>query len=77
MPVFYNVSDSYRLLIMPPSVKNEFTDIAYATKSATQKFDIYLPNEGEAPFPVIITFHGGRFTAGSKGRYVQFRCFRA
>ena len=45
----------------PSSIENKFTDIAYATTSETQKLDIYLPNEGKGPFPVIIAFHGGRF----------------
>jgi len=50
----------------PPNIKNKFTDIAYATKSNTQKLDIYLPNEGKGPFPVIIIFHGGGFWGGDK-----------
>jgi acetyl esterase/lipase len=53
---------------MPSSIKNKFTDIAYATKSETQKLDIYLPNEGQGPLPVIIAFHGGGFTAGNNNR---------
>ena len=54
----------------PPSMKNKFTDIAYATKSETQKLDIYLPNEGKGPFPIIIAFHGGGFYEGNKsGQY--------
>jgi acetyl esterase/lipase len=56
----------------PPSTKNKFTDIAYATKSETQKLDIYLPNEGKDPFPGIITFHGGGFSEGAKsGDYID------
>jgi acetyl esterase/lipase len=51
-----------------PRVKNEFTDIAYATKSKTQKLDVYLPNEGKDPFPTIIAFHGGGFYEGNKSR---------
>jgi acetyl esterase/lipase len=48
------------------NIKNKFTDIAYAPKSETQKLDIYLPDEGNGPFPVIIAIHGGGFFAGSK-----------
>jgi len=55
-------------LSLPASVKNKFTDIAYATKSETQKLDIYLPNEGKGPFPMIIAFHGGGFYEGNKSR---------
>ncbi len=49
-----------------PGVKSKFTDIAYASKSETQKFDIYLPGKGNGPFPVIIAIHGGGFATGSK-----------
>ena len=52
----------------PQSIKNKFTDIAYATKSETQKLDIYLPNGGKGPFPVIKAFHGGGFSEGDKSR---------
>ncbi|SKB36491.1 Acetyl esterase/lipase [Acetoanaerobium noterae] len=45
---------------------NKYVDIAYADKSQTQKLDIYLPNEGEGPFPVIVAIHGGAFKMGSK-----------
>lgn len=42
-----------------------FKDVAYATASATQKLDIYLP-EGDGPFPLIINVHGGGFMMGDK-----------
>jgi acetyl esterase/lipase len=48
------------------NIKNRFNDIAYAEKSGTQKLDIYLPDKGTGPFPVIIAIHGGGFAAGSK-----------
>jgi len=52
-----------------PNVDNitrKWLDIAYAEKSQAQKLDIYLPNEGEGPFPVIISIHGGAFKSGDK-----------
>ena len=55
-------------LSLPVSIKNKFTDIAYANKSETKKLDIYLPNGGKGPFPVIIVFHGGGFSEGDKSR---------
>ncbi|NWJ50424.1 MAG: alpha/beta hydrolase [Bacteroidetes bacterium] len=42
-----------------------YSDVAYATKSATQKLDIYLPL-GEGPFPVVVIIHGGAFMFGDK-----------
>jgi acetyl esterase/lipase len=48
------------------AIKRKWQDIAYATVSAAQKLDIYLPDEGDGPFPVIIHVHGGAFMAGDK-----------
>ncbi|SHH63243.1 alpha/beta hydrolase [Clostridium grantii] len=48
------------------AITNQYLDIAYATVSESQKLDIYLPNEGEEPFPVIIAIHGGAFKMGNR-----------
>ncbi len=42
-----------------------FKDVVYASASATQKLDVYLP-EGSGPFPLIINVHGGGFMMGDK-----------
>ena len=42
-------------------------DVPYASESASQKMDIYLPKEGQGPFPVILAIHGGGFCSGDKG----------
>lgn len=42
------------------------TDIAYADESAAQKLDIYWPKEGEGPYPVIVSIHGGGYCTGDK-----------
>jgi acetyl esterase/lipase len=47
-------------------VKRKYLDIPYATLSPLQKLDIYLPDEGEGPFPVIASIHGGAFMACDK-----------
>jgi acetyl esterase/lipase len=49
------------------NIKRKWLDVAYATKSPAQKLDIYLPDEGEGPFPVILSIHGGAFKSGDKG----------
>lgn len=43
-----------------------FYDVRYASVSAAQKMDIYLP-EGKGPFPVVVLIHGGAFKMGDKG----------
>jgi acetyl esterase/lipase len=47
-------------------VKRKFLDVAYASLSPAQKLDIYLPDEGEGPFPVILSIHGGAFMGCDK-----------
>ncbi len=48
------------------NIKNKFLDIPYASMSEAQKMDIYLPESGDGPFPVILSIHGGGFEAGDK-----------
>jgi acetyl esterase/lipase len=42
-------------------------DIPYALLSPAQKLDIYWPDAGNGPFPVILAIHGGAFRFGDKG----------
>lgn len=47
-------------------INNKWLDIAYATTSLAQRMDIYIPENGNGPFPVIISIHGGAFMMGDK-----------
>ena len=47
-------------------IKRKFLDIPYASMSPTQKLDVYLPDEGDGPFPVIVSIHGGAFMGCDK-----------
>lgn len=47
-------------------VKRKYLDVAYASESPNQCMDIYLPEEGEGPFPVLFHIHGGGFAIGDK-----------
>lgn len=47
-------------------IKNKWQNIPYASLSQSQKLDIYLPDQGDGPFPVIISIHGGAFMMGDK-----------
>ena len=48
-------------------VKRKFLDLSYAgTDNANQTLDLYLPDEGDGPFPLIIFLHGGAFLGGDK-----------
>lgn len=47
-------------------IKRKMFDIAYANTSPAQKLDIYWPEEGNGPFPIIVSIHGGAFMGGDK-----------
>jgi acetyl esterase/lipase len=47
-------------------IKRKWRDVPYASVSPAQKLDIYLPDEGDGPFPVIVSIHGGAFMGGDK-----------
>jgi acetyl esterase/lipase len=55
---------------IPPAktdhIKRKMFDISYADLSPAQKLDIYWPEKGDGPFPVIISIHGGAFMGGDK-----------
>lgn len=65
-------------VIMPPpgsfetpmvdvsTITRKFLDVPYAAQSPNQKLDIYLPGEGDGPFPTLIFVHGGAFLFGNK-----------
>lgn len=52
-------------------IQRKYLDIPYAAQSESQKLDIYLPPEGDGPFPTVIFVHGGAFILGDK-RDTQF-----
>ena len=47
-------------------VKRKYLDIPYADLSPSQKLDVYLPDEGDGPFPAIVSIHGGAFIGCDK-----------
>jgi acetyl esterase/lipase len=50
----------------------EFSNVVYASKSASQKLDIYLPEDGSGSYPVILYVHGGAFLSGDKTKELDF-----
>jgi acetyl esterase/lipase len=47
-------------------IRRKWLDLAYADRSPSQKLDLYLPDEGDGPFPVIVSLHGGAFMGCDK-----------
>lgn len=45
--------------IDPAQFARHFLDVPYADEDPRQVMDIWLPNEGEGPFPLIVFVHGG------------------
>ncbi len=48
------------------SSRQKWLDVPYANASPAEKLDIYLPDQGQGPFPVIVSIHGGAFIFGDK-----------
>lgn len=64
--VFTSVLFAQPALFDMSNIKRKWLDIPYANLSPAEKLDIYLPDEGDGPFPVIISIHGGAFMFGDK-----------
>jgi acetyl esterase/lipase len=64
--LFLIVGQSQPGLADVSGIKNKWLDIPYASVSSAQKLDIYIPESGEGPFPVIVSIHGGAFMFGDK-----------
>lgn len=47
-------------------IRRKWLDVPYAGISPAQQLDIYLPSEGDGPFPVMLHVHGGGFELGDK-----------
>lgn len=47
-------------------IKRKYLDIPYADQSPNQRLDLYLPDEGDDPFPLVVHIHGGGFGMGDK-----------
>jgi acetyl esterase/lipase len=47
-------------------IQRKCLDVPYASISNAQQLDIYLPDEGDGPFPVILHIHGGGFAIMDK-----------
>lgn len=50
-------------------IRRKYLDIPYADGYNRRKLDIYLPNEGEGPFPFIVDIHGGGWYFGDKSEH--------
>jgi len=45
--------------LAPLPEDRRWLDLPYATESAAQSLDLYLPPSGDGPFPLLVWIHGG------------------
>lgn len=50
-------------------IKRKYLNLTYAEGYERRKLDIYLPNEGEGPYPFIVDIHGGGWYFGDKSEH--------
>ena len=50
-------------------VERVYKDVRYAEGSAKRYMDIYLPNDGKEPYPVIVDIFGGGWCFGKRSSY--------
>jgi acetyl esterase/lipase len=69
MPLKFGPMDEAFIQIPPADVshvRRKWLDLPYAGKSPAQQLDLYLPPEGNGPFPIVLHIHGGAFAIGDK-----------
>lgn len=64
-PPHYAIQDAHPM-VNTDHIKRKFLNVPYADLSAAEKLDIYLPDEDDGPWPVIVSIHGGAFMGGDK-----------
>ena len=47
------------------------SDVAYGEDSPAHVLDLYLPTEGERPYPVVVYVHGGGYVQGDKAHHLS------
>lgn len=59
-------SEETATVLETPELHRKFLNVRYAECTGDEMMDIYLPEQGEGPFPVIVDIHGGGWYYGAK-----------
>ncbi|MDW7755627.1 MAG: alpha/beta hydrolase [Brevefilum sp.] len=67
----FDPNTHYAVAMQPPPaythhIRRRYLNIPYAHLSLSQTLDIFLPDDGNGPFPVILSIHGGAFMGCDK-----------
>lgn len=68
-PELYEKPES-RTIPFPEGISRIYLDLAYCGENSTpsEKLHLLLPEEGEGPWPVLISVHGGAFSGNNSTR---------
>ncbi len=77
VPLSYEFENSMRILIDSSDIKRKWIDLPYGPDAKNEVLDLYLPNEGDGPFPVVIFVHGGGWINGDKDYWEFHSGFKA
>lgn len=62
----YRRDDDGKILMEGELSMREFYDVPYAAQSNAQTLDLYLPETGNGPWPLVFFVHGGGWFSGDK-----------
>lgn len=64
-PLSAEMEAQLKIVVDHSEIKRKWLDVPYGPLE-DELVDIYLPNEGDGPFPVIVMVHGGGWVEGDK-----------
>lgn len=65
VPLSAEMEAQLKIVVDHSGIKRKWLDVPYGPLE-DEVLDLYLPNEGEGPFPVIVMIHGGGWHEGDK-----------
>lgn len=76
VPLSAEMEAQLKIVIDHSGINRKWLDVPYGPLD-DELMDIYLPNEGEGPFPVLLAIHGGGWREGDKDYLEVHSAFKA